>query len=55
VVILEKQYFEASFAKAILKSNTEQKLFLWERLSMISSNLKIEDYVKKIKPIVYYI
>ena len=51
---LEKQYFDSTFAIHIIKTNLDQAHFLRDRVSIVPSNIRIEEFVKYIKPIVFF-
>ena len=49
---LEKQYFDSTLAVHIIKTNLDQAHFLRDRVSIIPTNIRIEEFVRHIKPIV---
>jgi hypothetical protein len=49
---LDKNYFEIAFQKDIVKADNERRLFLLDRLPILESITKVEDYITRIIPIV---
>lgn len=52
---LDKEYFDITFHRSIVRADIERKNFLIKKLPTLKHFGKVEDYLKKIMPVVRYI